>query len=56
VPEPDWRSYLIYSPAFDALPRGAKDPIYKRLGEVLSGQERAERYQLSVLRGFTTDN
>jgi hypothetical protein len=38
-------SYLIYSPAFDALPRAAKDPIYKRLWEVLSGQERAERYR-----------
>jgi hypothetical protein len=37
-------SYLIYSPAFDALPRGAKEPIYRRMWEVLSGQERAERY------------
>ena len=33
-------SYLIYSQAFDALPPGAKDPIYRRLWEVLSGQER----------------
>ena len=33
-------SYLIYSPAFDALPPGAKAPIYKRLWDVLSGQER----------------
>jgi hypothetical protein len=38
-------SYLIYSPAFDALPRGIKDPIYRRLWEVLSGQERGERYR-----------
>ena len=28
-------SYLIYSPAFDALPPGAKDPIYRRMWEVL---------------------
>ena len=41
-------SYLIYSPAFDALPPGAKDPIYKRLWQVLSGEERDARY-LSAL-------
>ena len=41
-------SYLIYSPAFDALPPGAKDPIYRRLWYVLSGQERDARY-LSAL-------
>jgi hypothetical protein len=41
-------SYLIYSPAFDALPRGAKDAIYRRLWEVLSGQERAERYRSAL--------
>ena len=39
---------MIYSPAFDALPRGAKEHIYKRMWEVLSGQERDERY-LSAL-------
>jgi hypothetical protein len=38
-------SYLIYSPAFDALPAGAKDPIYRRMWEVLSGQERDPRYR-----------
>jgi hypothetical protein len=38
-------SYLIYSPAFDALPAGAKDPIYRRMWEVLSGQERDVRYR-----------
>jgi hypothetical protein len=37
-------SYLIYSPAFDALPPAARDPIYRRMWEVLSGQERNERY------------
>jgi hypothetical protein len=41
-------SYLIYSPAFDALPRDAKDPIYRRLWEVLSGQERGERYRSAL--------
>ena len=41
-------SYMIYSPAFDALPPGARDPIYRRLWEVLSGQERAERYRSAL--------
>jgi hypothetical protein len=41
-------SYLIYSPAFDALPRGAKDPIYRRLWQVLSGEERDARYQSAL--------
>jgi hypothetical protein len=41
-------SYLIHSPAFDALPPGAKDPIYRRLWEVLSGQERGERYRSAL--------
>ena len=44
-------SYLIYSPAFDALPRGAKEPIYRRMWEVLSGQERAERYRSALPLG-----
>lgn len=41
-------SYLIYSPAFDALPPRAKDPIYKRLWEVLSGQEQDPRYRAAL--------
>src|SRR5579859_8163279 len=28
-------SYMIYSDAFDALPAGAKDAIYKRMWEIL---------------------
>jgi hypothetical protein len=44
-------SYLIYSPAFDALPRTAKEPIYRRMWEVLSGQERDERYRLALPLG-----
>lgn len=41
-------SYLIYSPTFDALPPAAKDPIYERLWEVLSGEERGERYRSAL--------
>jgi len=41
-------SYLIYSPAFDALPPPAKDPIYKRMWEVLSGQEQDPRYRAAL--------
>ena len=43
-------SYLIYSPAFDALPPLAKDPIYRRLWEVLSGQEQDARYRSALSR------
>lgn len=38
-------SYMIYSPAFDGLPQQAKDAIYRRLWEVLSGQDADGRYQ-----------
>jgi hypothetical protein len=41
-------SYLVYSPAFDALPRTAKDAIYRRLWAVLSRQERDPRYQAAL--------
>jgi hypothetical protein len=41
-------SYLIYSPAFDALPARAKEPIYQRLWDVLSGQESGARYQAAL--------
>ena len=44
-------SYLIYSPAFDALPRGAKEHIYQRMWEVLSGQDRSDRYRLALTAG-----
>jgi hypothetical protein len=37
-------SYLIYSPAFDALPPLAKTPIYKRMWQILSGELRDPRY------------
>jgi hypothetical protein len=38
-------SYLIYSPAFDALPPLAKAPIYRRLWHVLAGEAREPRYR-----------
>ena len=38
-------SYLVYSPAFDALPPLAKLPIYKRMWQVLSGEAREPRYR-----------
>ena len=41
-------SYLIYSPAFDALPPLAKAPIYRRMWEVLSGQEQDPRYRSAL--------
>jgi hypothetical protein len=44
-------SYLIYSPAFDVLPPRAKDPIYRRLWEVLSGQEQDTRYRSALPLG-----
>ena len=31
-------SYMIYSPAFDALPQPVRDRIYRRLFDVLSGK------------------
>ena len=43
-------SYLIYSPAFDALPPAAKEPIYRRLWAVLSGQEQDPRYRSALSR------
>ena len=37
-------SYMVYSPAFDALPVGARDAIYRRMWQVLSGEEKGARY------------
>jgi hypothetical protein len=37
-------SYLIYSEPFEALPPRAKDAVYLRLWEVLSGKETGQRY------------
>src|SRR5262249_37888129 len=41
-------SYEIYSDAFAALPASAKDPIYRRMWQVLSGEEHGERYRAAL--------
>ena len=38
-------SYMIYTPAFDALPPAAKSAVYSRLWEVLSGKDASPRYK-----------
>src|SRR4029453_9446848 len=38
-------SYMIYAPQFDALPLEAKEAIYQRLWQILSGREREAKYQ-----------
>jgi hypothetical protein len=38
-------SYMIYTPAFDALPAAAKDAIYERMWSVLSGRQTAPKYK-----------
>jgi hypothetical protein len=37
-------SYLIYSPAFDNLPEAARAAIYRRMWQVLSGEEARPKY------------
>lgn len=37
-------SYLIYSAAFDQLPPPARDYVYRRLVEVLSGRDRSDAF------------
>src|SRR5690606_33373350 len=39
-------SYMIYTPAFDALPATARDAVYARLWAVLSGAAPDSRVQL----------
>ena len=41
-------SYLIYSATFDALPPAAKDPIYRRMWAVLSGEDGGARYRSAL--------
>jgi hypothetical protein len=58
-------SYMIYTPAFDALPPAAKGAVYSRLWEVLSGRDKQPRYNsltpqdrqaiVSILRGTKRD-
>jgi len=37
-------SYMIYADAFDALPAVARDAIYARMWEILSGSDKDQRY------------
>jgi hypothetical protein len=37
-------SYLVYSPAFDALPDYARDAVYGRIAAVLQGRDHSEPY------------
>jgi hypothetical protein len=37
-------SYMIYSPGFDGMPQAAKDAVYARMWEILSGKETNKRY------------
>jgi hypothetical protein len=37
-------SYMIYDPAFDALPDVAKEQVYRKLFDVLTGKDTSERY------------
>lgn len=39
-------SYMIYSEAFSALPTRAKELIYARIWQILSGQDRQQRYSV----------
>jgi hypothetical protein len=38
-------SYMIYTEAFDALPARAKDAVYARMWQILSGQESRKDYE-----------
>ena len=42
-------SYMIYSEAFDALPAPARDVVYQRLWDVLSGSSRDRRFSRLTL-------
>jgi hypothetical protein len=58
-------SYMIYAPAFDALPPTTKNQIYRRMLRILKGQEDGPRYAglapadrqaiLEILRETKTD-
>ena len=42
-------SYMIYTAAFDALPASVKDLVFRRMWQVLSGQERQRPYDRLAL-------
>jgi hypothetical protein len=37
-------SYMIYDPAFDALPDVAKEQVYRKLFDVLTGKDTSQKY------------
>lgn len=37
-------SYLIYSKSFDELPREMRDYVWQRLGKILSGEDKSEKF------------
>jgi hypothetical protein len=37
-------SYMIYSDAFEGMPAAAKDRIYRRLWDILSGSDKSSKY------------
>jgi hypothetical protein len=37
-------SYLIYSPSFQQLPGEMRDYVWRRMGEILTGRDRSERF------------
>ncbi len=37
-------SYMIYSPFFDQLPAPTREAIYKRMWQILSGEDKSEKY------------
>jgi hypothetical protein len=43
-------SYMIYTPAFDGMPQAARNAVYERLWEVLSGRETGARYKQLTLQ------
>jgi hypothetical protein len=42
-------SYMIYTEAFDALPKPAKEAVYRRMWQILSGEVTAARYERLAL-------
>jgi hypothetical protein len=48
-------SYLIYSPAFDALPSIVREPIYRRMWELLSRGGKDQRAVIEILRDTKKD-
>jgi hypothetical protein len=38
-------SYMIYTEAFDGLPPEAREAIYRRMWQILSGEEKSKKYQ-----------